>query len=113
MSVVQFGQVNQTFVCNYLDSELIPISTQSFGTIFLKKPRSAYMSCSCFLCNFCSPLVREFLSIDNPRNASVHDDDENETNGINHENSESLVSTALVSSGSLWNKVCGRYGCRA
>jgi hypothetical protein len=40
---------------------------------------------------FSSPLVREFLSIDNPRNASVHDDDENETNGMNNENSESLV----------------------
>ena len=43
-----------------------------------------------------SPLVREFLSIDNPRNASVHEDDENETNGMIHENSESLVSAAIL-----------------
>ncbi len=44
---------------------------------------------------FSSPLVREFLSIDNPRNASVHEEDENETNGMNHENSESLVSSLV------------------
>lgn len=37
------------------------------------------------------PLVRDFLSIDNPRNASVHEEDENETNGMIHENSESLA----------------------
>lgn len=55
-----------------------------------------YLIGTAFFSYVYSPLVRDFLSIDNPRNASVHDEDENETNGMNHENSESLVSSLYI-----------------